>query len=151
MAEDERERDDGQRHGETVGGRPDGERADVVDAVFDAVADEDRRLALYYLRDRRSVGLDELATVVAGWRQARASATGQVTPEDRDRVLIALQHVHLPRLADAGFVRYDADAQQVTLDRAPDVLYSILERVLADERRGIAPFGDDGESGGDAA
>lgn len=141
--DDERNRSDGPRRAGDSGsaeraeesdGRPNAVDPDAVDAAFDALADERRRLALYYLRGRESATLDELATVVSGWQQARAPGTGRVTPDDREGVRIALHHVHLPRLADAGFVSYDADAREVTVDRIPHVLDSVLDRSLADDR-----------------
>lgn len=109
--------------------------SDEVDALFDALADEHRRLVLYYLRDRESADLDELATVVSGWLQARAPDHDRVTSDDREQVRVALHHVHLPRLADAGFVGYDPDATVATLAGATDLLAPILDQSLVDDRR----------------
>jgi len=121
-----------------------GDSARSVDAGFGAVADARRRYALYYLRERESATLDELATVVAGWRAAREDPTGGVTPADRDRVRTELHHVHLPALASAGAVSYDADAGVVTLESLSPFLDAVLDRSLADER--TAAEGDRTES-----
>jgi len=113
----------------------DPEQSREADAAFAVAADERRRLVIHYLRDRKTAPLDELATVVSGWTQARGSDAKMVTPDERERVRMALHHVHLPRLVDAGAVSYDRDAGVVTLDAPSDLLVSILERSLADERR----------------
>ena len=113
----------------------DPDRVREADAAFAVAADERRRLALHYLRDRETADLDELATVVSGWTRARRTDAETVTPDERERVRTALHHVHLPRLVDAGAVSYDADAGVVKLDAPSDLLVSVLERSLVDERR----------------
>jgi len=109
-----------------------------VDAGFRAVADARRRYALYYLRERGSVTLDELATVVAGWLAAREAPAGAGGQADRDGMRLALHHVHLPVLVSAGLVSYDADADAdagaVVLESLPPFLDAVLDRSLADER-----------------
>lgn len=128
---------------------PDSEFPEVADAVFDTLADESRRLILYYLRDRLSAGLDELATVVSGWRRARTPGIGVVTPDDREEVRIELHHVHLPRLDDAGFLDYDPETKDATVATTPGFLDTILDRSLSDERRAAErrlPVGADRET-----
>lgn len=44
---------------------------------------------------------------------------------DRERVTLRLHHIHLPRLADAGVVQYEAEAGLVLT--APDRIAAILE------------------------
>jgi hypothetical protein len=106
----------------------------VADAVFRVLSDEHRRCALYYLLERESTTVEELATVVTGWMQARDDEIEIATLDDRDRVRIKLHHVHLPRIADERFVRYDYDSGAVALDDAPELLETLLERSLAHER-----------------
>lgn len=116
----------------------DGQNADSprgVDAVFDALAHESRRLALYYLRDRTSAGLDELATVISGWRRAREHGSEIVTPDEREEVRVSLHHVHLQRLADAGFLQYDPSTGDTTIVEHSEFLDTVLDRSLSDERR----------------
>jgi len=105
-----------------------------VDAGFRAVADARRRCALYYLRERESVTLEELATVVAGWLAAREDPAGASGQADRDRTRLALHQVHLPVLVSAGLASYDADAGAVALESLPPFLDAVLDRSLADER-----------------
>ncbi|WP_132059568.1 DUF7344 domain-containing protein [Halorussus amylolyticus] len=110
------------------------EDAAMVDAAFGALADVERRHALYYLRVEETTTLGELATVVTGWLRAREDGASAATPEDRRRTIVGLHHTHLPMLADAGFVRYDPDSGEVALADIPDFLDTALDRALAVER-----------------
>ncbi|WP_170977292.1 DUF7344 domain-containing protein [Halorussus salinisoli] len=112
-----------------------------VDAVFGVLADAHRRYALYYLRDRDCATLDELATVLAGWLGTREDQGNVVTPADLEREQVSLRHVHLPRLVDAGFVRYDADSGEVTLESLPELAEKVLDRSL-DQRRDASKRAD---------
>lgn len=110
-----------------------------IDAAFDAISDVRRRYALYYLREAESTDLDELATVLAGWRGAREDPADPVSPADRRRLRLELHHAHLPALAAAGYVRYDADAGDVELGRLPPFLGDVLDRSLAAEPETVEP------------
>ena len=112
----------------------DSEPDEIANAVFRALSNTERRYVLYYLRARRAVDVDELATVVAGWLGARESDQGIVDPEDRKRVRIRLYHDHLPRLADEGFVRYDRERAEVELEPVPETLDTVLDLSLQHER-----------------
>lgn len=106
----------------------------LVDATFAALCDPRRRHALYHLRERESATLDELATVLAGWLNAREDGEGVATPEDRERVRIGLHHGQLPKLSAAGFVRYDADSGEVALADLPEFVEVAIEHSLALDR-----------------
>ena len=54
----------------------------------------------------RKDGRVPLATAVDAVARAMCTA-------DSDRVALSLHHLHLPKLDDAGFVDYDADARTV--------------------------------------
>ncbi|WP_134669821.1 DUF7344 domain-containing protein [Halorussus marinus] len=110
------------------------EPAVSVDAGFDAIADARRRYALYYLRERESATLDELATVVTGWLAARNDPDGAGSRADRDRTRIDLHHVQLPTLASAGVISYDDQTGGVELESLPAFLDGVLDQSLADER-----------------
>lgn len=90
---------------------------------FDALADERRRHALYYLRQHGTASLDELA------RHAVVRETGHPPDERSDdeyeRVKSELHHKHLPRLADYGLVEFDPRSEQVRY-REPTRLFSTL-------------------------
>lgn len=117
------------------GGTDADDRAELADAVFRVLSHEYRRCVLYYLSERDSVTIEELATVVTGWARAREDDVEVATPDDRREVLADLHHVHLPRIADAGFVRYDHASGEVALTAVPDLLESVLDHSLAQDRR----------------
>lgn len=79
------------------------------DEVFGALADERRRLTLAYLRAiDGSVPIPELGE--------RLVAADRVETSDKDDVVTALYHVHVPKLADAGLLEWD-DRGVTTTDR----------------------------------
>lgn len=82
------------------------------DRVVDCLADGARRETLSVLRDRTGpVPTRELATHVAA--ALSDAELVDVTREDRRAVHISLRHVHLPKLAHAGLVGWDAEADAV--------------------------------------
>ena len=102
-----------------------------LDDVFELLSYRRRRLALYHLVDAENpVDFDELVSQVVDWE------TGSLTPpRDHERtVSTALHHRHLPRLAEAGVVEYDAVAGDVYYWPSPR-----LESRLADERASDLP------------
>lgn len=86
------------------------------DSLFDTLADTSRRRVLAALFDTRTRSVNDLARTLAdpdgqpGDRQPSESSTDAV-----ERYHLRLHHVHLPRLADAGLVSYDADQSVVEL------------------------------------
>jgi len=95
--------------------------------LFGALAERDRRIVLYFLRERGSASIETLADLVTGWTEAGPGPNGAV---DRDDVRIALHHVHLPALDAAGLVEYDPDGERVTL-----VALSATEERILDAAR----------------
>jgi hypothetical protein len=89
--------------------------------VFDVLRNQRRRLVLQYLkRSETSVELGELATQVAAWEYE--TTCDEVSAEQRKRVYTTLQQTHLPRLADANIVHYDAEEGRISAtDRATDI------------------------------
>lgn len=81
------------------------------DEVYVALADECRRRVLHILASGRCpVDVRTIATEVA--RRDRSV--------DEDRVLVMLNHVHLPRLAEADLISYDP-AAGIVEDVAPEL------------------------------
>ncbi|WP_255149099.1 DUF7344 domain-containing protein [Halorarius halobius] len=103
------------------------ERGDI-DATFDALADETRRLLLYFLREHETATLDTLADVLTGWRAVRDDR--EPTTEHRDRLYARLYHVHVPRLADSSMVTFDADAERVRLAPLSEPLARLLDEAF---------------------
>lgn len=89
-----------------------------------------RRFVLRYLQLRDApVTVEELAEAVARWE---CDDLDEITPHLSECILASLRHVHLPKLADAGLIRYDrADGRVWTPDHADvDRLDSFLPRDL---------------------
>lgn len=84
-----------------------------IDERFSLLADPHRRAVLERLdRTADGVEVETLATRVAA---ELSDATPDTVDEDhRRRVLLALHHSHLPKLADHGLLEYDLDAGVVT-------------------------------------
>jgi hypothetical protein len=89
--------------------------------VFDVLRNQRRRFVLQYLkRNDEAVELGELATQVAAWEYE--TSCENVSAEQRKRVYTTLQQTHLPRLADANIVHYDAEDGVISAtDRATDI------------------------------
>ncbi|MCU4740275.1 DUF7344 domain-containing protein [Natronoglomus mannanivorans] len=80
-----------------------------LDLVFDLLADQRRRYALYYLYDSPDgvAAVDEIAAhVVSLENESHAD-------DPQDHVVTTLQHVHLPKLEDAGVVEHDPRSETV--------------------------------------
>ncbi|WP_436929521.1 ArsR/SmtB family transcription factor [Halosimplex halobium] len=88
----------------------------TTEELLTAVADPKRRKILRYLRDtdEEVISVEELTDALAADRSAAT---------DRDQLHISNQHVHLPKLADAGVVAFDP--------RSGTVRYTGGERVGA--------------------
>ena len=95
--------------------------------VFQLLTDDRRRYALHYLSQKvGAVPLGELAEQIALWE-------GDPTRDRYDRVLTGLSHVHLPRLTDAGVVRYDPVRETVELLEAAETVRPFLKLTVQDD------------------
>lgn len=105
------------------------ERDAPLDAVFGAVADARCRALLEHLAasDEESVALEDLAASLA-------------EGSDGGRLAARLHHRLLPKLADAGFLDYDADAERVRYrsDERLEAVLATVDRELGD-RPPVAP------------
>ena len=93
---------------------------EALDAIFRALADGRRRTVLSVLSDQyHPIGIETLARDVAA---REAGTSGREVSQDRvDDVQTSLAHVHLPLLADATIVGYDAETAQVSYEGHPAV------------------------------
>ena len=89
-----------------------------LDVAFEVLANARRRTTLsYLLRYERRAELEDLAAYVA------ASETTDVD----ERAAVTLHHIDLPKLADAGLIRYDADRRTAVADDLIQELEPYLE------------------------
>jgi hypothetical protein len=120
----------GREPAEPVGDRlasfREGVEPSVVDTALDLLANRTRRDLLSYLATADGpITVEEAAAHLAN--------TGGVHGQSPGRLEIALVHSHVPKLADAGVVTYDAPTGE--LDYRPD---DAIERV----RRRVRPLED---------
>ena len=118
---------------DTVG--VDWERPAGIDETFRILRSRDRRVALYYLLEHGSAGVEEITDVITGWS---AAFDGRVATEaDRTRVRTELSMRHLPMLIDASLVARGPDDETVRLTAKPDPLVSTLRKAVEREGRTV--------------
>jgi DNA-binding transcriptional ArsR family regulator len=86
---------------------------DPLSEYLRALAHPYRRVVLYYLREHERATLDALGDCLAGWMGAGPETGSSADPET---IRVALHHVHVPKLADAGLLTYDPETQRATLE-----------------------------------
>ena len=98
-----------------------------IDDVLSALSDPKRRAALRALRDSDVATVEELATTVA----ARTEETPRRAVDDEayERTKVELTHVHLPALAEEGFVEFDPRSSTVRYGDPPRNLEAVLRLV----------------------
>ena len=85
-----------------------------LDETFDALMHPYRRYVLYYLRTHtEEVTIDTLSAILTEELDGPSATAGEATHE---RIGVALQHTHLPKLADAGLITIAQDQQSIALD-----------------------------------
>lgn len=102
-----------------------------VDIVMETLSRWHRRRFLYYLREQESATCDELVDLLTGW--ATVDEDDVAGPTDRRQMAIKLAHVTMPKLQDAGLVRYDPATDVVELTELPDWLEGCLDVTFAAE------------------
>ncbi|WP_137287002.1 DUF7344 domain-containing protein [Halorussus salinisoli] len=81
--------------------------------VFDLLVHPYRRYVLYYLtHESEMVTIDTLATAIARWDKDETKADWSAKSKD---VETTLRHMHLPKLADAGIILFDPNADSIEL------------------------------------
>lgn len=84
------------------------------DATLEVLSNQRRRFVVYYLkRNGGHATVSELTDHVAGWENDKPNE--EVTHRERKRVANALRQFHLPKMAEHGFVEYDAQRGTATL------------------------------------
>jgi hypothetical protein len=108
---------------------------EALDAVFEQLATERRRGALYD-PDRRDgpVSVAELAAVIEDWEDDPGDPDAEAADETYERVVLSLEHHHLPKAAEAKFVEYDREAGEVRITGAPTEVEVVLSVASALER-----------------
>lgn len=93
--------------------------------LFSLLASDHRRYTLHYLSQKvGAISLGDLAEQIAIWEDSP-------TYEQYERILTGLHHQHLPKLVDAGIVRYDVDSESIELLDTADPLMTHLKLVVS--------------------
>ncbi|WP_265112005.1 DUF7344 domain-containing protein [Halosolutus halophilus] len=105
-----------------------------LDLIFDMLSNRRRRQVLYDLNDRPDgvATIDELADTVAA-REHGSGGTDLDADEHRTQIRTELQHVHLPKLEDAGIIEHDRRSETVRYWTQPS-LEEWLEHAQHKER-----------------
>ena len=114
----------------------------MVDTIFEALANEHRRRLLIELLDYdfRRIGRPSGASweiTEANEELLRRHLSSSRTIDDADETLVRLRHVHLPKLADFGFIEWDRGARVVTRGPRFEEIRPLLE--FLDGRRDDLP------------
>ncbi|MEF8821021.1 MAG: hypothetical protein V5A52_01975 [Halovenus sp.] len=118
---------------ETEGDEPVGTIHLDDDELYRALASRRRRRLLYMLLVEEESTVQKLATVLAGWG---ATETGRMaTPEDRRDILTALEHHHLPLLAESDLITYDRRSGVVSLGPVDQPVADLISRSVESERQ----------------
>lgn len=81
---------------------------------YDLLSNPRRRYVLYYLgREGNPVSIGTLADRVAAWEND--TTVEEVGSQERKRVYVSLYQTHVPKLQEAGLVRYEQDEGTVEL------------------------------------
>lgn len=95
------------------------------DLVFDILSSPRRRYMLYYLRQAdQPVHIQELSAEVASWENE--IPVEELTDQQQKRVYVSLYQTHIPKLEDAGIVRYDQEAGTVELTGRADEMEAYI-------------------------
>ena len=87
-----------------------------LNLIFDLLSNRCRRYALYYLYDQPDgvATIEDVADHVVALETQDDSANSEASVDERVRsVRIELQHVHLPKLEDAGIIELDRRSETV--------------------------------------
>jgi len=82
-----------------------------LDPVFTAMANERRRIALYFLQKHRTVSLPDLAELVA--EREYGKNVCELSGDRVKRLYLAFYHDHIPVLENADLVRYEQESDLV--------------------------------------
>lgn len=102
------------------------------DQLYRALASGQRRRLLCFLLEKGETTLDELTTVLIGWRATEQGTMG--TRAEREQVEIRLRHVHLPLLADVGLVTYDRESGTIDITALETEVSELVRRSVDREQ-----------------
>lgn len=104
------------------------------DELFGVLSHPHRRFTLQYLQTTDALlPVTELATELEAWEGQRTAPDNLVS--DENGIEISLVHHHLPKMAEAELVRYDATQRTVTLADRTDEVRTHLPPIAGEQYR----------------
>ena len=104
---------------------------DRQDELFDVLSHSRRRFLLAFLQNAETpVSVEELTTELVTW-EAQQPVPDRSGAE-RDASEISLVHNHLPKMAEAGLIRYDYTRRTVALGDRTDEVQAHLQPLASD-------------------
>lgn len=100
--------------------------------AFDILSSDRRRHTLHFLlshKDGAEIG--ELSRQIAAWENGES--VDQVTADQRRRVYVSLHQTHLPRMDEAGILRYENSRDTIELTERGESLRVYMEVVEDDD------------------
>lgn len=123
-----------------VASLPDERRQETppLDSTLELLARRERRYALECVGQHHRMAMVDLAREVAE-REFRGRDE-EAPVEAVERIHVSLSHVHVPKLEDAGAIRYDRERDLVTASEGTEPLLSLCRRLgdVVDDRLGAS-------------
>lgn len=91
---------------------------------------------MYLLLEEGACTVDTIATVLTGWSATDEDAMG--APDDRQQILISLEHVHLPLLAEADLITRDREDGTVDIESLDAAICDLVRHSVDAESRSTA-------------
>lgn len=107
-----------------------------LDILFDALANQRRRIALRCLGEFRTpMALADLADEIV--TRERDSPLSDIPAEEVKQVYMSLYHTHIPKLTDANIVEYSQEQDSVEFSAERKQVEMFLDRVADTHSREI--------------
>lgn len=106
-----------------------------IDELLHILSNHRRRDVLYYLSEHELASIETLATEITALEFDCSSS--DVTPDDREPILIDLYHNHLPKLTNSGLIEYDRRSGAIKWSLTSDDVHSLLDRCHEIERSNL--------------
>lgn len=101
-----------------------------LNTVLDVCEHKHRRIVLAAFTDQhQSLSIDDLVKAIV--KHNHHASPSEAADERVTRIRTDLYHVHLPKLAEAGLIRYDSERQSVEPTAQLDRTESHLSVILA--------------------
>jgi DNA-binding transcriptional ArsR family regulator len=105
-----------------------------VSEFLEMISSKRRRYVLYALQSEKKATFGEVSDRVAIWETE--TPLEELDERTRQNIRVDLHHTHLPKLEDAGIIRYDRQSGVVHLRDLSDATENVLDYYRDIERPG---------------